>query len=154
MRINVLEFPYNYPKIRFGFYCLCYIMKTPSIYNTQIVYITKKFFAFHIQNKHIKNSHVKVTVRSGSLPNYFLSENHYKNCPNFGLKVIKITTKSYLDKNHYLIFPQSLKITMILGPLVGPLGPNQGSYRTTRTPARGALEMELCFLILSYLVPV
>ena len=43
-----------------------------------------------------------------------------KHYPNFGLKVIKITTKSDLDKNHYLIFPQSLKITIILGPQVGP----------------------------------
>ena len=57
----------------------------------------------------------------------------FKNCPNFGLKIIKITTKSYLDKNHYLIFPQSLKITMILGLLTGSLGSNLG---TTRTPAK------------------
>ena len=43
-----------------------------------------------------------------------------KHYPNFELKVIKITTKSDLDKNHYLVFSQSLKITIILGPLVGP----------------------------------
>ena len=59
-----------------------------------------------------------------------------KHYPNFGLKVIKITTKSDLDKNHYLVFPQSLKITIILRPLVGseiktkgptgPLGPLLG----------------------------
>ena len=40
--------------------------------------------------------------------------------PNFGLKVIKITTICDLDKNHYLDFPQSLNITILLGPLVGP----------------------------------
>ena len=43
-----------------------------------------------------------------------------KHYPNFGLKVIQITTKSDLDKNHNLVFPQSLKITIILAPLVGP----------------------------------
>ena len=49
-------------------------------------------------------------------------KNHYKVklYPNFGLKVIKITTICDLDKKHYLDFPQSLNITIILGPLVGP----------------------------------
>ena len=57
-----------------------------------------------------------------------------KQYPYFGLKVIQITTtKSDLDKNHYLVFPPFTKITIILGPLVvheiktkgpkGPLGP-------------------------------
>ena len=65
----------------------------------------------------------------------------FKNCPNFGLKIIKITTKIYLDKNHYLIFPQSLTITnnhydirtpsrtpgfKPRGP-IGPLGPLLGA---------------------------
>ena len=43
-----------------------------------------------------------------------------KHYPNFGLKVIKITTKSDLNKNHFLIFPPITKITILLGPLVGP----------------------------------
>ena len=77
---------------------------------------------------------VNCEVNTDALPKFltknhyqiFFVKNHYKYCHNFGLKIIKITTKSYLDKNHYLIFPQSLKITMILGPLVGPLGSNLG----------------------------
>ena len=71
--------------------------------------------------------------------NQKIFKNHHKVklYPNFGLKVIKITTICDLDKNHYLDFPQSLNITIILGPLVepeiktkgpiGPLGPMLGT---------------------------
>ena len=66
--------------------------------------------------------------------NQKIFKNHYKVklYPNFGLKVIKITTICDLDKNHYLDFPQSLNITIILGPEIktkspiGPLGPLLG----------------------------
>ena len=43
-----------------------------------------------------------------------------KHYPNFGLKVIKITTKSDLDKDHYLIFPPITKNHYYIKPQVGP----------------------------------
>ena len=50
-----------------------------------------------------------------------------KHYPKSWLEVTKITTKSYLDENQYVVFPQSLKITIILeGPNIktkGPIGP-------------------------------
>ena len=62
--------------------------------------------------------------------NFF--KNHYKVKHYPGLKVIKITTKSDLDKNHYLIFPPSLKISYY----IRTWDQNKVFYRT---PARDAL---------------
>ena len=47
-----------------------------------------------------------------------------------------------MDKNHYLVFPQSLKITIILGPLVGSEIKTKGPIGPPRTPARGAYVQE------------
>ena len=61
-----------------------------------------------------------------------------KHYPNFGLKVIKITTKSDLDKDHYLIFPPITKNHYYIRTPSGTWNQNKGSYCTPRTPARVA----------------
>ena len=54
------------------------------------------------------------------------------------LKVIKITTKSDLDKDHYLIFPPITKNHYYIRTPSGTWNQNKGSYCTPRTPARVA----------------
>ena len=61
-----------------------------------------------------------------------------KHFTNFGLKVIKITTKSDLDKDHYLIFPPITKNHYYIRTPSGTWNQNKGSYCTPRTPARVA----------------
>ena len=63
-------------------------------------------------------------------------KSHYKvkHYPNFGLKVIKITTKSDLDKDHYLILPPITKNHYYIRTPSGTWNQNKGSYCTPRTP--------------------
>ena len=67
-------------------------------------------------------------------------KSHYqvKHYTNFGLKVIKITAKSDLDKDHYLIFPPITKNHHYIKTPSGTWNQNKGSYCTPRTPARVA----------------
>ena len=59
-------------------------------------------------------------------------KSHYqvKHYTNFGLKVIKITTKSDLDKDHYLIFPPITKNHYYIRTPRGTWNQNKGSYCT------------------------
>ena len=73
--------------------------------------------------------------------NQKIFKNHYKVklYPNFGLKVIKITSKSDLDKNSFLIFPPITKNHYYIRTPSRTWDQNSGSYSTPRTPARDAL---------------